>query len=108
MGAQFRNAGRPDSRTLTTNCAGISSCTSATIVRAYGYDDGGTGSSTGQLLEMGAKANGVAVAGSHVGYERLQVHHLRLLRVSSEGLHTKDGHDKRGPPVNSTRRFHLS
>ena len=38
LGAAFRNAGRPDQRTVTTSCAGVQVCSGGSITRQYGYN----------------------------------------------------------------------
>ena len=70
LDADYRNAGRPNKRTLTT--AGGKS-----IVRDYGYDSG-----NGLLNRMAASADGKIVAGSEITYDGLQKAKARLLGVS--------------------------
>jgi RHS repeat-associated protein len=71
MTASYRNAGRPDSRTVTT--AGGS-----TFVRTYSYDP-----TTSQLESLKvSNANGV-FAGSEVAYDGLQKSSARMLGLSS-------------------------
>jgi YD repeat-containing protein len=71
MSAQYRNAGRPDARTITTKA-------DANVTRAYGYD-----ATTAQLTSLAVAANGITVAGSEVTYDGLQLPSARLLGVSS-------------------------
>src|SRR5689334_14943241 len=71
MSASFRNARRPDDRTIITSCAGAAGCAPPTIVRKYAYDP-----STGQLNEMDVKSGGTTVAGSHVGYDGVQINDI--------------------------------
>jgi hypothetical protein len=85
MGANFRGAGRPVTRTVTTTTAG-------TIARGYSYDDNGTG----QLTEMRVEAGGKTVAGAHDEYEGLQVNDIKLLGVSSDARHSHFDYDTRG------------
>jgi RHS repeat-associated protein len=91
MSAQFRNAGRPSTRNVTT--AG-----GAPLVRTYTYDD----NSTGQLTEMRVDAAGLSVAGAHVGYDGLQVNDVQLLGVSGDTRHTHYSYDARGRLTDST------
>jgi RHS repeat-associated protein len=91
MSAQFRNAGRPSSRNVTT-------ASNAPIVRTYTYDD----NDTGQLTEMRVDAAGLTVAGAHVGYDGLQVNDVQLLGVSGDTRHTHYSYDTRGRLIDST------
>ncbi|MDP9191453.1 MAG: hypothetical protein M3P06_07105 [Acidobacteriota bacterium] len=71
MSARYRNAGRPDSRTVIT--VGGSS-----FVRNYSYD-----AATSRLASLSVtNANGV-IAGSEVTYDGLQLASAKLLGVSS-------------------------
>jgi hypothetical protein len=71
MSATYRNASRPDSRTVTT--AGGDS-----FVRTYAYD-----ATTSRLASLSvANANGV-IAASEVTYDGLQLASAKLLGVSS-------------------------
>jgi len=71
MTASYRNAGRPDSRTVAT--AGGSS-----LVRTYAYS-----TTTGQIESLSvSNANGV-IAGSEVKYDGLQKSSARLLGLAS-------------------------
>jgi RHS repeat-associated protein len=93
MSADFRNAGRPNHRTVTTSCTGLAiPCSSANIVRNYGYDP-----ASGQLNEMQVVTNGTMVGGTHVDYQNtLQVHDLQLLGVSGGKRSTHFTYDDRG------------
>lgn len=71
MMAAYRNAGRPQTRTVTT--AG-----GAAILRTYGYDAGSS-----LMNQMAVEAGGVVVAGSHVTRDGLQLSSAQLLGVSS-------------------------
>jgi RHS repeat-associated protein len=90
MSAAFRNSGRPDSRTVTTNCLGSAACSAATIVRSYGYD-----ATTGQLNELRVTSRGLEVAGSHIGYDGLQINAMNLLGVSAGVRNNRFGYDDR-------------
>jgi RHS repeat-associated protein len=70
LGSDYRNAGRPNQRTVTT-AAG------ASIVRTYGYDD-----SIGLLNRMTVASRGATIAGSDVTYDGVQKSKARLLGVS--------------------------
>jgi len=72
MSADYRNAGRPIFRNITTD--------SLTLGRAYSYDP-----NTGQLNEMKVTGpSGNVIAGSHVTFDgpSLQVHRAELLGIS--------------------------
>jgi hypothetical protein len=84
MAASFRNAGRPTQRTVTTNCVGLMACAPKTIERGYGYD-----ASTSQLNEMVAKVGATTVAGSHAGFDGLQINDIQLLGVSGDTRHPR-------------------
>ena len=68
--ADYRNAGRPDRRTITTPAG-------KQIVRTYGYQEG-----TGLLNQMAVSANGVTLAGSSVVFDGVQKSRATLLGVS--------------------------
>jgi RHS repeat-associated protein len=88
MSANFRGAGRPTFRNVTTSGGAL-------IERTYSYDDNST-SATGQITEMRVKAGGMTVAGSGVGYDGLQVNDIKLLGVSDETRHSHFEYDTRG------------
>ncbi|MDQ3282371.1 MAG: hypothetical protein M3Q69_13300, partial [Acidobacteriota bacterium] len=83
MSAQYRNAGRADSRTVTT--AG-----NATILRSYGYDP-----ASSLLKRMLVQSNGIAIAGSEVDYDGLQIRSTQLLGVSSDQRYSQFRYDDR-------------
>jgi RHS repeat-associated protein len=83
MSASYRNAGRPDLRTVTT-AAG------ATIRRSYGYDD-----ATSQLNRLVVDANGMPIAGSDVAFDGLQIRSAQLLGVASDQRFTHWSYDER-------------
>jgi len=101
MTASFRNAGRPTQRTVTTNCVGLMVCAAKTIERGYGYD-----ASTSQLNEMVAKVGTTPVAGSHAGFDGLQIKDIQLLGVSGDTRHSRYTYDVRsrlsGSVLNTT------
>jgi RHS repeat-associated protein len=83
MSATYRNAGRPDRRTITT--AGGSA-----ITRTYAYD-----ATTAQLKSVSvSNANGV-IAGSEVTYDGLQKASARLLGLASGERHQLWSYDAR-------------
>jgi len=83
MTATYRNAGRPDTRTVTT--AGGSM-----ILRQYGYD-----TTTAQLKSvMVSNANGV-IAGAEVAYNGLQTASAKLLGIASGERYMLFGYDDR-------------
>ncbi|MFL6247287.1 MAG: Ig-like domain-containing protein [Thermoanaerobaculia bacterium] len=89
MSAMYRNAGRPDSRTVYT--AG-----GASFVRNYAYD-----SATSQLTSLSvANANGV-FAGSEVTYDGLQLSSARLLGLASGERYQHWSYDTRSRVVAS-------
>ena len=88
--ASYRDAGRPDSRTITTACGGASGCTPTTITRTYGYDG-----STGLMNGMSVTSNGIEVAGSQVDYNGIQIADAKLLGVSGNARHNHYDYDKR-------------
>jgi YD repeat-containing protein len=89
MTATYRNAGRPDSRTVTT--AGGSS-----FVRSYTYD-----AATSQLNGLSvANANGV-IAGSEVTYDGLQLASAKLLGLASGERYQHWSYDARSRVVAS-------
>ena len=93
MTAEYRNAVRPTKRTVNTSCTALPTpCSSAAIVRNYGYDP-----TTGQLNEMEVVTNGTAVAGTHVNYQNtLQAHDLQLLGISAGTRSDHFAYDDRG------------
>jgi RHS repeat-associated protein len=90
MTASFRNAGRPDLRTVTTTCVAGAACTAADIARKYAYDP-----VTSQLNEMRVTAGGVTVAGAHIGFDGLQINDVQILGVSGEERHSRFTYDSR-------------
>ncbi|MEO8215448.1 MAG: Ig-like domain-containing protein [Acidobacteriota bacterium] len=76
--ATWRNAGRPDQRTMTTfpSC-GAGSCTGGSIRRTYGYS-----AADGRVISLEVATNGVVVAGSAIEYDGLQIARATLLGVS--------------------------
>ena len=92
MSADYRNAGRPIFRNITTDCAAAIGCTSLTLGRAYSYD-----TNTGQLNEMKVTRSGSVIAGSHVTFDgaSLQAHRSELLGISG-GRGNEFTYDVRG------------
>ena len=92
LSGAFRNAGRPDQRTLTTNCSAVgTTCAPVSIMRTYGYD-----TSTGQMNAMRVSTGGSEVAGSIVTYDGLQRATATLVGLSA-GLRVNEWHyDDRG------------
>jgi len=89
LDADYRNAGRPDLRTITT-AAGTS------IVRKYDYDGNSLPS------HMDVKANGLTVAGSDVKYDGVQKQRADLLGVSGGKRANTWGYDDRSRLKTST------
>jgi RHS repeat-associated protein len=83
MTAEFRNAGRPDKRTVVT-------AEGHSIVRTYGYEAG-----TGLLNRLGVAVNGDVVAGSAVTFDGTLKTEARLLGISAETRATKWRYDVR-------------
>jgi hypothetical protein len=83
MTADYRNAGRPNSRSITT-VAG------QPIVRAYGYD-----ASTAQLDDLVVSARNLIVAGSRIDYDGVQIARATLHGVSSDTRANEYGYDDR-------------
>ncbi|HET7437146.1 MAG TPA: RHS repeat-associated core domain-containing protein [Thermoanaerobaculia bacterium] len=75
--ADYRDAGRPSARTVTTDCANESGCTSRGIIRAYDYND------AGQMTKLSVTAPSLVIAGSEVSYDGVQVAEATLLGVSA-------------------------
>ncbi|MHB9001910.1 MAG: RHS repeat protein [Thermoanaerobaculia bacterium] len=75
--ADYRNAGRPNIRTLKTTC-GSTPCVPTDIVRKYSYD-----SSTGLLRELAVTVGPLTVAGSRItAFDGLQIQQAQLLGIS--------------------------
>ncbi len=72
MTADYRNAGRPNVRTLTTTSG-------APIVRTYGYD-----ATTSQLNDLKVTSRGLLVAGSGITFDGTQIAKATLHGVSNE------------------------
>lgn len=85
--ASYRNAGRPDLRSVTPRCT-TAPC--VPIVRRYGYEPG-----TARLNRMSVEVGTMRVAGSEVTFDGLQKKDARLLGVSSEQRHTLWSYDDR-------------
>ena len=81
LGAGFRNAGRPDQRTVTTNCAGVQVCSGGSILRKYGYN------ANAQMNSLVVTGSGGAMAGSVANYEAngLQIHDVKILGLAGGG-----------------------
>ena len=80
--ADYRNAGRPNTRSVSTACGTIL-CTPSTLVRNYGYDP-----TTGMLDEMSVSAGPRVVAGTRItAFDGLQLRDAQLLGVSG-GAHS--------------------
>ena len=80
--ADYRNAGRPNTRSVSTACGTIL-CTPSTVVRNYGYDP-----TTGMLDEMSVSAGSRVVAGTRItAFDGLQLRDAQLLGVSG-GAHS--------------------
>ncbi|HEX9161477.1 MAG TPA: Ig-like domain-containing protein, partial [Thermoanaerobaculia bacterium] len=60
LSADYRNAARPNARSLTTLC-GSTPCSPATVVRTYGYDG-----ATGQLDELSVTSRLAIIAGTRI------------------------------------------
>ncbi|MHB9001976.1 MAG: RHS repeat-associated core domain-containing protein [Thermoanaerobaculia bacterium] len=76
--AEYRNAGRPNARTLTTSC-GSTSCTPASVRRQYNYD-----ATTGSLNEFTVTVGSLLVAGSRItAFDGLQIRDAQLLGISN-------------------------
>ncbi len=90
--AEYRNAGRPSSRTVTTDCAAAAQCLATSVARSYGYNG------NGQMNEMRVVARGNAVAGSHVTFDgnSLQIGQAELIGLSG-GRSNFYSYYERGP-----------
>lgn len=83
MTADFRNAARPNQRTVTTSCGSVA-CRPASLVRSYDYD-----SSSGLLDEMSVSSGPIVVAGSRItGFDGTQIQEAQILGVSG-GAHAQ-------------------
>lgn len=91
MSANYRSAGRPQTRTV------FAAGNATSIVRTYAYDD-----ATSLMKSMSATVNGITVAGSDVAYDGLQKSSIRLLGVASNEHATDYGYDARGRVRTST------
>jgi RHS repeat-associated protein len=90
LAADYRNAGRPNVRTLTT-------ADGKKIVRDYHYD-----SSNGLLDRMAASASGKIVAGSEITYDGVQRTKARLLGVSGGARSDDWSYDARSRLLSSS------
>ncbi|MEA2416362.1 MAG: hypothetical protein QOI58_3019, partial [Thermoanaerobaculia bacterium] len=91
LGAAFRNAGRPDQRTVTTSCAGVQVCTGGSITRQYGYN------TNAQMNSLRVTSSGGALAGSIANYEAngLQIHDVKILGLAGGSHYNVYGYDDR-------------
>jgi RHS repeat-associated protein len=91
LGATFRNAGRPELRTVTTSCAGVQVCTGGSITRQYGYND------NAQMNSLRVTSSGGAMAGSIANYEAngLQIQNVKILGLSGGAHYNVYGYDDR-------------
>jgi RHS repeat-associated protein len=91
LGGEFRNAGRPDHRTVTTSCAGVQVCSGGSITRQYGYND------NAQMNSLVVTSSGGALAGSVANYEAngLQIHDVKILGLSGGTHYNVYGYDDR-------------
>ena len=91
LGAAFRNAGRPDQRTVTTSCAGVQVCTGGSILRKYGYN------ANAQMNSLTVTGSGGALAGSVANYEAngLQIHDVKILGLAGGAHYNVYGYDDR-------------
>ncbi|MBV9186747.1 MAG: Ig-like domain-containing protein [Acidobacteria bacterium] len=87
----FRDAGRPDHRTVTTSCAGVQVCTGGSILRKYGYN------ANAQMNSLTVTSSGGAMAGSVANYEAngLQIHDVKILGLSGGAHYNVYGYDDR-------------
>jgi RHS repeat-associated protein len=90
MSADYRGAGRPNVRTITTTSG-------SAIARNYGYD-----ASTGQLNDLTVTAGGLIVAGSRIEYDGTQIAKATLHGVSNETRANQYGYDDRSRLASST------
>ncbi|HUP60264.1 MAG TPA: Ig-like domain-containing protein [Thermoanaerobaculia bacterium] len=89
MTGSYRNAGRPDARTVF---AGVSATTPGVpIVRTYGYHP-----TTSLMNELVVTANGLVIAGSEVTHDGLHKSDAKLLGISGGDRYTSWRHDTRG------------
>ncbi|MFA6958485.1 MAG: Ig-like domain-containing protein [Thermoanaerobaculia bacterium] len=89
MTASYRNAGRPDVRTVF---AGASSSTPGVpVVRTYGYHP-----TTSLMNKLAVTVNGVVIAGSEVTHDGLHKSDAKLLGISGGERYTRWRHDTRG------------
>ena len=102
LGAGFRNAGRPDQRTVTTSCAGVQVCTGGSILRKYDYN------ANAQMNSLTVTGSGGALAGSVANYEAngLQIHDVKILGLAGGAHYNVYGYDDRsrlqGAVLNTT------
>ncbi|HXH95194.1 MAG TPA: RHS repeat-associated core domain-containing protein, partial [Thermoanaerobaculia bacterium] len=91
LGAVFRNAGRPDQRTVTTSCAGVQVCSGGSILRKYGYN------ANAQMNSLTVTSSGGALAGSVANYEAngLQIHDVQILGLAGGAYYNVYGYDDR-------------
>ena len=91
LGAGFRNAGRPDQRTVTTSCAGVQVCTGGSILRKYDYN------ANAQMNSLTVTGSGGALAGSVANYEAngLQIHDVQILGLAGGAHYNVYGYDDR-------------
>ena len=90
MSAQYRGAGRPDSRTITTSCTLVASCSSASLVRQYGYDG------DGQMNDLSVMVGSTLLAGSHITYDGLRIHDIQLEGFAGGSARSSFKYDRRG------------
>jgi len=83
MTASYRNAGRPDARTVFTSAT-------KSIDRRYGYD-----ATSGLLARLDVGVNGMRIAGSASAHDGLQISDEQLLGISSDERHSRFRYDDR-------------
>ncbi|HWW59738.1 MAG TPA: RHS repeat-associated core domain-containing protein, partial [Thermoanaerobaculia bacterium] len=83
IAGEYRNAGRPSTRTITLPSG-------KKIMRKYGYQ-----SDTGQLNEMRVTIDDLEIAGSRVEYDGLQIADAQLFGISANQRHTRYSYDAR-------------
>jgi RHS repeat-associated protein len=89
MTGSYRNAGRPDVRTVF---AGASASTPGVpVVRTYGYHP-----ATSLMNKLAVTVNGVVIAGSEVTHDGLHKSDAKLLGISGGERYTRWRHDARG------------
>lgn len=88
--ADYRGAGRPTVRTITTTGG-------AQIARHYGYD-----ASTSQMNDLTVTARGLTVAGSGITYDGVQIANATLHGVSNETRANEYQYDERSRLAAST------